>query len=309
MRLGLLSLFLSFGFALLAKGKPIQVIGYLPHYRAGVIDALPYERLTDLIFFSVEPQSDGSIDFSDAKSEILKKLTTLAKSKGVKVHLCVGGWGKSKHFSKMAANPAIRLAFVRNLTDFLHKHQLDGADVDWEHPKSKAEIENFQKLLIDLKTGFRPHGFELSIAVAGWGTYLEPETIPFIDRILVMAYDQGTPHSSFSGAKRDMEHWLKQGVPKSKLVLGLPFYGRNDKKNAMTYDEILRRFKPPSDSDLAGGYHFNGPVTIGKKTAYASREGFGGIMVWEIGQDAKGRHSLLHTMQEEIKKHNPPAKK
>ncbi len=311
MRLGLLSLFLSFsfGFALLAKGEPTQVIGYLPHYRVGVIDALPYERLTDLIFFSVEPRSDGSIDFSDAKSEILKKLTTLAKSKGVKVHLCVGGWGKSKHFSKMAANPAIRLAFVRNLTDFLHKHQLDGADVDWEHPKSKAEIENFQKLLIDLKTGFRPHGFELSIAVAGWGTYLEPETIPFIDRILVMAYDQGTPHSSFSGAKRDMEHWLKQGVPKSKLFLGLPFYGRNDKKQAMTYDEILRRFKPPSDSDLAGGYHFNGPATIGKKTAYASREGFGGIMVWELGQDAKGRHSLLHTMQEEIKKHNPPAKK
>ena len=219
----------------------------------------------------MEPRTDGSIDFSDAKSGILKKLTTLAKSKGVKVHLCVGGWGKSKHFSKMAANPVSRLAFVRNLTAFLQKHQLDGADVDWEHPKSKAEIEDFQKLLIDLKTGFRPHGFELSIAVAGWGTYLEPETIPFVDLILVMAYDQGTPHSSFSGAKSDMEHWVKQGVPKSKLVLGLPFYGRNDKKNAMTYDEIVRRFKPSSDSDLAGGYHFNGPATIRKKTAHAAR--------------------------------------
>ena len=60
MRLGWLFLFLGFGFALLAKAPP-QVIGYLPHYRAGVIDALPYERLTDLIFFSVEPRSDGSI--------------------------------------------------------------------------------------------------------------------------------------------------------------------------------------------------------------------------------------------------------
>jgi len=294
MRLGLVTLFL--GFALLAKGEPDQVIGYLPHYRAGALDALPYEQLTDLIFFSVEPRADGSIDFSDAKSGILKKLTTLAKSKGVKVHVCVGGWGKSKHFSKMAADSVSRLAFVRNLVIFLKKHELDGADLDWEHPKTKSEIGNFQKLLIDLKKGFRPHGFELSIAVAGWGTYLKPETIAFVDRILVMAYDQGTPHSSFSGAKSDMEHWVKQGVPKSKLVLGLPFYGRNGKKEAMTYDEIVRRFKPSPDSDLAGGYHFNGPATIRKKTAYAIREGYGGVMIWELGQDGKGKNSLLHAI-------------
>ena len=294
MRLGLVTLFL--GFALLAKGEPDQVIGYLPHYRAGALDALPYEQLTDLIFFSVEPRADGSIDFSDAKPAILKKLTTLAKSKGVKVHVCVGGWGKSKHFSKMAADSVSRLAFVRNLVIFLKKHELDGADLDWEHPKTKSEIGNFQKLLIDLKKGFRPHGFELSIAVAGWGTYLKPETIAFVDRIQVMAYDQGTPHSSFSGAKSDLEHWEKQGVPKSKLVLGIPFYGRNGKKEAMTYDEIVRRFKPSPDSDLAGGYHFNGPATIRKKTAYAIREGYGGVMIWELGQDAKGKNSLLHAI-------------
>ncbi len=294
MRLGLLSLFLSL--ALLAKGESAQVIGYLPHYRAGAIDALPYELLTDLIFFSVEPRADGSIDSSDAKPAILRKLTTLAKHKEVKVHLCVGGWGKSKGFSKMAADPNARLAFAGNLTAFLKKHELEGADVDWEHPKSKAEIENFQKLLVELKKAFAPHGFELSIAVAGWGTYLKPRTIPSIDRILVMAYDQGTPHASFSGAKSDLEHWVKQGVPKSKLVLGLPFYGRNDKKKAMTYDEIVRRFKPSPDSDQAGGYHFNGPATIRRKTDYATREGYGGVMIWELGQDAKGKASLLHAI-------------
>ena len=294
MRLGLLSLFLSF--ALLPKGESAQVIGYLPHYRSSAIDSLPYPLLTDLIFFSVEPRTDGSIDSSDAKPAILRKLTTLAKADRVKVHLCVGGWGKSKGFSKMAADPTARLAFVRNLTAFLKKHELNGADLDWEHPRSKDEIENFQKLLFELKKAFDPHGFELSIAVAGWGTYLKPETIPSVDRILVMAYDQGTPHASFSGAKSDLEHWVKQGVPKSKLILGLPFYGRNDKKKAMTYNEIVRRFKPSSDSDLAGGYHFNGPTTIRKKTAYAIQEGYGGVMIWELGQDAKGKNSLLHAI-------------
>jgi chitinase len=307
MRFGLLTLLLSF--APSAKGESTQVIGYLPHYRSATIDDLPYPLLTDLIFFSVEPQADGSIDSSDTKPATFRKLTTLAKPEGVKVHLCVGGWGKSKHFSKMAADPAARLAFVRNLTAFLKKHELDGADVDWEHPKSKAEIENFQKLLVELKKAFAPHGFELSIAVAGWGTYLKPETIPFVDRILVMAYDQGTPHASFSEAKSDLDHWVKQGVPRSKLFLGLPFYGRNAKKTAMTYNEIVRRFKPSPDSDLAGGYFFNGSETIRNKTEYVRKEGFGGVMIWELGQDAKGKNSLLHAVQLGMNKQNRPAKK
>ena len=294
----MLSLFLSL--ALLAKGEPTKVIGYLPHYRAGAIDALPYELLTDVVYFSLAPRANGSIDSSKAKPEILKKLTTLAKPKGVKVHVCVGGWRKSAGFSKMTAEPATRIAFVRNLTIFLKTHGLDGADVDWEHPKSKSEIENFQKLLIELKRAFRLHGFQLTVAVSGWGTYLKPETIPFVDRIHVMAYDQGTPHSPFAGATRDMMHWEKQGVPKSKLILGIPFYGRNAKNQAITYEEILRRFKPSPDSDLAGGYHFNGPATIRKKTAYAIREGYGGVMIWELGQDAKGKNSLLHAIGKKV---------
>ena len=196
----------------------------------------------------------------------------------------------------MAADPATRIAFVRNLAIFLKTYGLDGADVDWEHPKSKAEIENFQKLLIELKSAFRLHGFKLSIAVSGWGTYLKPETIPFVDRIHVMAYDQGTPHSPFAGATRDIKHWEKQGVPKSKLILGIPFYGKNAKGQALGYSEILNRFKPGADSDLAGGYHFNGPATIRKKTDYAIREGFGGVMIWELGQDVKGKNSLLHAI-------------
>ena len=287
---------LFFSLALIARGEPAKVIGYLPHYRTGAINTLPYDLLTDIVYFSIAPRTNGSIDSSHAQPETLKKLTTLAKPKGVKVHVCVGGWGKSKGFSKMAAAPVTRSAFVRNLTAFLKRHQLDGADVDWEHPKTKAEIGNFQKLLIELKKAFRPHGFELSIAVAGWGTYLHPETIPFVDRIYVMAYDQGTPHAPLAGAIRDMMHWEKQGAPKSKLVLGLPFYGRNSKNKAMTYDDILRRFKPSPDSDLAGGYHFNGPATIRKKTAHAMQEGYGGVMIWELGQDAKGKNSLLHAI-------------
>ena len=50
----------------LQAAKPL-VVGYLPHYRAGTIDKLQVEKLTDIIFFSISPKADGSLDTSRVK--------------------------------------------------------------------------------------------------------------------------------------------------------------------------------------------------------------------------------------------------
>ena len=279
-----------------ASAQDFEVSGYLPHYRAQIIDVLPYDSLTDLIFFSVAPKVDGSIDSSDAKPATLKKLRALTKPKGVKLHLCVGGWKKSKGFSKMVANLSTRRAFVRNLTTFLETHQLDGADLDWEHPKSKTEIESFQKLIIELKTAFRHHDFELTVTVADWGKYLNPETVPFVDRIQIMAYDQGTHHASYKKAVKAMDHWRNLGVPSSQLIMGLPLYGRNKEGVAQSYAQIIDAFAPPPYSDLAGGFHFNGIDTLTRKIHFAREKGLAGVMFWELGQDVRGENSILRSL-------------
>ena len=64
-------------------------------------------------------------------------------------------------------------------------------------------------------------------------------------------------------------------------------------KNALTYAEIKVRFRPKRGQDEAGGYYFNGPDTIAKKVKLAKERGLSGVMIWEIGQDAKGKDSLL----------------
>ena len=158
---------------------------------------------------------------------MLRKLTARAHAKKVRVHICVGGWGLSAGFAPMTANAKARTSFVQQLTAFVRKHNLQGADIDWEHPKKAAEIANYQTLLIELKRAFVPHRLWLTVAAAGWGKHLKRETFPFIDRIHVMAYDQGTPHAPFAGAVKDLRYWETQGAPKAKLLLGLLFYGRN----------------------------------------------------------------------------------
>ena len=273
------------------------VTGYLPHYRANLIDTLPVEKLTDIIFFSIAPKADGSLDTKNVRPEVLRKLTARAHAKKVRVHICVGGWGLSAGFAPMTANAKAQTSFVQQLTAFVRKHNLQGADIDWEHPKTAAEIANYQSLLIELKRAFVPHRLWLTVAAAGWGKHLKRETFPFIDRIHVMAYDQGTPHAPFAGAVKDLRYWETQGAPKAKLLLGLPFYGRNAQNNARTYGELMAQFKPTADTDSAGGFHFNGPATIRRKTHHAVHGGYGGVMIWELGQDTPGKASLLDAVR------------
>ncbi len=278
------------------------VTGYLPHYRADAIVKLPVEKLTDIIFFSISPKADGSLDTSRVKPDVLKKLTQRAHAKNTRVHICVGGWNLSGGFVPMTTNAKARAAFVRNLTTYIRTHRLQGADVDWEHPKGAAQIANYQKLLIELKRAFAPHRLWLTVAAPGWGDHIQPATFPFIDRIHVMAYDQGIPHAPFDGAVRELRHWESRHAPKVKLVLGLPFYGRNAQDATATYSEIIQKYRPKPGTDEAGGFHFNGPATIRRKINFVLQQGYAGVMLWELGQDASGKASLLSVVRDALPK-------
>ena len=51
-------------------------------------------------------------------------------------------------------------------------------------------------------------------------------------------------------------------------------------------------------------YYYNGEETIKKKTKLALDHGFGGMMMWELGHDAEGSHSLTQAISEVIQSEN-----
>ena len=97
-------------------------------------------------------------------------------------------------------------------------------------------------------------------------------------------------------AVKAMDHWRKLGVPASKLIMGLPLYGRNKERVARSYAQIIDAFAPPPSSDLAGGFHFNGIDTLSRKIRFAREKGFAGVMFWELGQDVRGENSELRSL-------------
>jgi chitinase len=275
-----------------------HVVGYLPEYRIADIDVEVGQYLSDLVCFSARAGPEGDLNLKGIKPEHIQKLTAIKERHPVALLLCVGGWNRSGGFPELAASPAAREKFTAALVEFCRANQFDGVDLDWEHPASETEYRDYATLLAETRKAFEPRHLQLTIAVAGWQV-LPAEAIQAADRIHLMAYDAEGKHSTCEFAEADVGRLIKHGVPPGKICLGLPFYGRDvkDRSRELTYSQIVKKFEPDADVDEVDGVYFNGATTIERKTKFALAAKLGGVMAWEIGQDATGERSLLRAIK------------
>jgi chitinase len=277
-----------------------RIAGYLPDYRMIDYDLEQAVGLTDLILFSAEPTAEGEIDFQRLKSAPWERLRQWKTRHRTRLILCLGGWDRSAAFARVSATAESRQRFARKVVAACLERRLDGVDIDWEHPRDAAEAEQYGLLLKELRAAFLPQGLLLSMTLAAWQP-LTSDAIAAVDYVQVMAYDHPDRHSTFEGATADIERIRKAGAAAEKIVLGLPFYGREVKQfdKVQTWQQISARF-PELNGDESDGLFFNGPRTIRRKTEWALSEKLGGVMVWELGQDAPGARSLLTIIRQTV---------
>jgi GH18 family chitinase len=155
----------------------------------------------------------------------------------------------------------------------------------------------------------RESGRALSAAVIAegheHGAFIHREVFDAIDQLNIMAYDwhyqvEGRNHSPYALAESSLNYWLGRGCAPQKAVLGVPFYGRTATTSA-AYREILARDPDAAQRDGSEGILYNGIPTIRKKTELALEKA-GGIMFWELTQDALGADSLLSAIHATVTK-------
>ena len=130
---------------------------------------------------------------------------------------------------------------------------------------------------------------------------ISTDAVGHLDFINLMAYDgPKSNHSSYAMAERSVATWLARGIHPDKLVLGVPFYAR---PGGATYRTLLANDPATASGDriLFKGVeqNYNGPATIRRKTELALQLA-GGIMIWELSQDARGSDSLLRVIGETV---------
>jgi GH18 family chitinase len=266
---------------------------------------VPYEKLTHINYAFVIPNSDGSLN-PIANGWKLKELVKYAHENDVKVLASVGGWGWDLEFEALAAGPASRARFIDALDQFAQEYTLDGIDIDWEYPGPGQEsADNYVTLMRELKARFEPQGKLLTTAVVALGSHGDdvlPEVFEIVDFMTIMAYDgDGQNHSPYEYALQALDYWSGRGLPKDKMVLGVPFYGR---PSEATYRALVENDPSAARKDasnyLGSMVYYNGIPTIQAKTELALQRG-SGIMIWELSQDTLDETSLLNAIFQKIR--------
>jgi len=308
-----------------------RVVAYYPGWMKNRLPAnkVLFEYITHINQAFAWPLANGSIT---AYSEINHpELIQEAHKAGRKVLISLGGWGQSNGFAPMAADSTIRKKFVKNLIDYCLARGYDGADFDWEFPQNAADRANLTTLIKEVHQAFNqlnPPLLLTMVAVPGdysgrWHDYAT--LAKSVDWFNLMAYDfHGTwlnhaghnsplyaPLTDYDGSGHQGIQYLRtqRGIPKEKIHLGVPFYGKEFSASRLygpstggteleyttavarlnsgwryNWDEIA---KTPYLTN-AGNTQlitFDDSVSIRLKCEYVKANNLAGVMIWALGQD------------------------
>jgi len=297
-----------------------KVIAYIPNWidLNAFSSTVQYSKLTHINIAFENPDANGYLSFNSGSNTIINA----AHAQNVKVFVSLGGGSVSEggairdnYFNLIT--PANRTAFIQKIYDYVVAHNFDGVDVDLEGPAINGDYGGF---VIALANKLHANGKLISAALSeGYGGANVPSsTFAAYDWINIMAYDATGPwapnnpgqHSPYSMAVNQFNYWTGRGLPASKAVIGLPFYGYGFGASAnqgISYANIVAQYPGAENLDQVGNtIYYNGIPTIKQKTTFAIQNA-AGVMIWELSQDATGSKSLLTAVNQVITGSNPPA--
>ena len=274
----------------------------------GIVESIiPYDQLTHINYAFLTPNRDGTFNPINNGWK-LKAIVQTAHARNVKVLISVGGWNWDEQFETMAADPVSRAAFVQNLRAFVDEYQLDGADIDWEYPDAGESSENFLKLIQELRAALPDKLLTTAVVSSGDNALgIHPDSLELFDYINVMAYD-GREHGTMEQFENGLAYWSERGVPKEKIVMGVPFYSHVKDSNAdgVPFSKLVSADPAAAQVDEFDYYGiteiYNGIPTIQAKTRLAMQQA-SGIMFWALDHDAHGEFSLVNAIYQTV--HQP----
>ncbi|RKP29604.1 glycoside hydrolase [Metschnikowia bicuspidata] len=197
---------------------------------------------------STDPWADFQLPIEDATGAVAALMALKYQRPALKVVLAIGGWGSSPEFRAVAKDPAKLRTFVSSTTEKVRRLGFDGVDIDWEYPETAKEADQLVSMLRQLRAALDAVDPKLSLSVAApaGSDKIAVLDVPAMDQYLsfwnIMCYDfvgSGWSdrtglhsnlygHNGANGINGDMAVRLyrDRGASVSKLVLGMPMFGR-----------------------------------------------------------------------------------
>ncbi|ELR06346.1 hypothetical protein VC83_00788 [Pseudogymnoascus destructans] len=281
------------------------------------------------------------------------------KNRAMKTLLSIGGWTYSANFRVPASTEAGRKEFASSAVKLVADLGFDGIDIDWEYPANDEEAKNMVLLLaacreaLDAYAAKHAPGYHFLVTIAspaGPQNYKKmhmKEMDAYLDAWYLLAYDYAGSWSTIAGHQANLftsidnpattlvstdtavTDYIAAGVTASKIVLGMPIYGRSFEateglgkpftgigagtweKGVWDYNELPRSSATEYHDDKAvAAYSYDAatkefisydtPVEVNAKSEYVKSKGLGGAMFWETSADKKGNNSLISAAKNKL---------
>jgi spore germination protein YaaH len=324
-----------------------KVYGWHPYWNGTVYTAYNWSMLSDFCYFdyAVSPTTGQNTNSSFAWST--SAAVNAAKTNGKKIHFCVTLFASHATFW---ATPSAQSTLINNIVSLLNSKGGNGVNIDFEGMGS-ADKTPFKNFMINLKSALvaaNPN-YELSMALyaVDWnGSFDIPALNPVVNDFIIMGYDYYYSGSTTAGPEsplynfqtsynytvaKSITYYLKQGVTPSKLLLGLPYYGREwstsgalapsattgafstsrtyayVKGNPSTYSAANKKWEAncfnPYYSFVVSGQQrqcwIDDVYSMGRKYDLVKQRGIGGIGIWALGYD-NGYNELWQLIQDKF---------
>lgn len=295
-----------------------KIVGYLTHWHADKLASMNIKGLTHLIFQGVEVSSGNDptlrVPAIHASWEQITEVVKAGHANGTKVLISLIGFWKESNINQIWKSKEKRSILVDNLKTLVLEYGLDGIDIDNENKPTDSFL--YSTFIKELHDTISPLGKIITMAGNPYQVSVSIEAANYLEFVNVMTYDLdagiGYPyHSTLEESIEAITLWSNAGIPKEKILIGIPFYGRDGGHGFYNYWQIVDKYQPTANQNVitepgaSGGIiWWNGPDLVKAKTLYAKDNDFGGVMLYEIGTDTvDADYSLLQSVYVALKQH------
>ncbi|MBP1155418.1 MULTISPECIES: glycosyl hydrolase family 18 protein [unclassified Paenibacillus] len=273
--------------------------------------------------------ADNTGNISDTSN---KATVDWLKKQGYSVHPLVANQFDTALTTQFLAKPEARTKFINDLVNKAVALGVDGLNIDFES-LAGSDRDRFTAFMRELTQ--TAHAKKLIISVdlprgsLSWNdkTAFDHEKLAgIVDYIITMTYDHHWKGSTEPGSvaglswvEQGVKEFLSYGIPRDKLIMGIPFYVREwkvdstgkldsnrallmrdlpkliaEKKASMTWDSRFNQYKVEYKQDgFTNVFWLENEESIKARIAIAKKYDLGGVAAWRLGYESQDLWNVM----------------
>ncbi len=317
------------------EGEPsFMVYGWHPYWAgAAAYPKYDYEVLTHIAYFSYEVDT-ATGGYSTLRGWDTTSVINYAHLRGVKVMLTVTNFGAERN-TKLLTDTVKQWNLINTVISQLKSRNGDGVNFDFEVVPAamKSKMVGFCKRAVrGIKAELPLAEISLATPAVNWSDGWDLDSLAIVcDYLIMMGYNYYWSSSTTAGpvaplagetyniTRSIQEDYLDEGVPASKLLLGMPWYGYDwpvsnsarkaattgtgSSKTYITTIPMVASYGKTFDSQTSVPWMsyqsgtqwrqmwFEDSLSLLLKTNFAKKKSLAGVGIWALSYEA-GRHEL-----------------